>query len=92
MGCSEEFLLSLYEIMQKIRKFEQAAEQLLLEGKLPGFMHLYIGEEAIAAGIMAALNMVRILQNRVEFLGLIAHFLGKYPDRIFDTPISEEVI
>ncbi len=56
MKYSEEFLLSLYEIMQKIRKFEQAAEQLFLEGKLPGFIHLYIGEEAIAAGIMAALN------------------------------------
>jgi len=56
MEYSEEFLLSLYEIMQKIRKFEQAAEQLFLEGKLPGFIHLYIGEEAIATGIMAALN------------------------------------
>ncbi len=56
MKYSKNFLLSLYEMMQKIRKFEQAAEQLFLEGKLPGFIHLYIGEEAIATGIMAALN------------------------------------
>ncbi len=56
MKYSKKFLTSLYEVMQKIRKFEQAAEQLFLEGKLPGFIHLYIGEEAIAAGVMATLN------------------------------------
>lgn len=56
MDYSNNFLLTLYENMQKIRKFEQAAEQLFLEGKLPGFIHLYIGEEAIATGVIAALN------------------------------------
>ncbi|MBN2394831.1 MAG: thiamine pyrophosphate-dependent dehydrogenase E1 component subunit alpha [Candidatus Atribacteria bacterium] len=56
MRYSKNFLVSLYQTMQKIRKFEQSAEQLFLEGKLPGFIHLYIGEEAIATGVMAALN------------------------------------
>lgn len=56
MNYSKQFLISLYEMMQKIRKFEQAAEQLFLDGKIPGFIHLYIGEEAIAVGVMAALN------------------------------------
>ncbi len=56
MQYSKEFLISLLEMMQKIRKFEQAAEQFFLEGKIPGFIHLYIGEEAIAAGVMATLK------------------------------------
>lgn len=56
MKYSKKFLISLYQVMQKIRKFELAAEQLFLEGKIPGFIHLYIGEEAIATGVMAALD------------------------------------
>jgi pyruvate dehydrogenase E1 component alpha subunit len=45
-----------YETMVKIRKFEQAAEEKFLAGEIPGFVHLYIGEEAIAAGVMANLT------------------------------------
>ena len=56
MKYSKDFLISLYLVMQKIRRFELAAEQLFLEGKIPGFIHLYIGEEAIATGVMAALD------------------------------------
>jgi acetoin:2,6-dichlorophenolindophenol oxidoreductase subunit alpha len=49
-------LLKLYETMVRIRVFEQRAEQLFLEKKIPGFIHLYIGEEAIAAGIITQLR------------------------------------
>lgn len=42
--------------MVKIRCFETVAEKLFLEGELPGFLHLYTGEEAIATGIMANLG------------------------------------
>lgn len=56
MNYSRDFLLSLYRTMIKIRKFELKAEQLFLEGKLPGFIHLYIGEESIATGAMKNLN------------------------------------
>lgn len=53
---SKEFLLSLYRTMVRIRSFELKAEELFLQGKLPGFIHLYIGEEAIAVGAMANLR------------------------------------
>lgn len=53
---SKEFLLSLYRTMVRIRTFELKAEELFLQGKLPGFIHLYIGEEAIATGAMVNLR------------------------------------
>ncbi len=39
-----------------IRRFEERAEQAYTEGKIGGFLHLYIGEEAIAVGAMNALQ------------------------------------
>jgi pyruvate dehydrogenase E1 component alpha subunit len=42
--------------MVRIRVFEQRAEQLFLDKKIPGFIHLYIGEEAIAAGVITQLR------------------------------------
>ncbi|OIP12894.1 MAG: pyruvate dehydrogenase (acetyl-transferring) E1 component subunit alpha [Caldisericum sp. CG2_30_36_11] len=42
--------------MVRIRNFELKAEELFLQAKLPGFIHLYIGEEAIATGAMANLR------------------------------------
>jgi len=46
----------IYRSMIKIREFETNVERLFLDGKIPGFVHLYIGEEAIAAGVCAALR------------------------------------
>ncbi len=48
--------IKLYRTMVRIRVFETVTEKLFLEGKLPGFVHLYIGEEAIAAGVSASLR------------------------------------
>ena len=56
MDYSKEFLQGLYRTMVRIRAFDSRAEELFLEGKLPGFIHLYIGEEAIATGVMANLR------------------------------------
>ncbi len=56
MGYSKDFLQDLYRTMVRIRVFEKKAEELFLQGKLPGFIHLYIGEEAIASGAMANLK------------------------------------
>jgi pyruvate dehydrogenase E1 component alpha subunit len=42
--------------MLKIRKFEEKASDLFAEGKIPGFVHLYTGEEAVATGVCANLN------------------------------------
>lgn len=46
-------LLDLYRLMYRIRRFEERVERLFLAGKIPGFVHLYIGQEAVAAGVLA---------------------------------------
>ena len=56
MVYSKDFLLNLYKTMVRTRNFELMAEKLFLEGELPGFIHLYIGEEAIATGVIANLR------------------------------------
>lgn len=56
MEYPKDFLLNLYKTMVRIRNFEITAERLFLEGELPGFIHLYIGEEAIATGVIANLR------------------------------------
>ena len=42
-----------YRTMLRIRKFELTVEEHFKAGEIPGFLHLYIGEEAIATGVMA---------------------------------------
>jgi pyruvate dehydrogenase E1 component alpha subunit len=46
----------LYRQMLLIRRFEERAQQIYVEGKIGGFLHLYIGQEAIASGIMSLLR------------------------------------
>jgi TPP-dependent pyruvate/acetoin dehydrogenase alpha subunit len=53
---STELALALYERMIRIRAFEQKVQQLFKLGKLPGFVHLYIGEEAVAVGACSVLR------------------------------------
>lgn len=52
----KEKLLWMYKTMVKIRKFEEETGELFFGGEIPGFVHLYIGQEAIATGCMAALE------------------------------------
>src|ERR1043166_5390436 len=48
---SKETYLYWYELMQLIRQFEMMAEEKYkMEGKIRGFFHAYVGQEAIAAG------------------------------------------
>lgn len=53
---SKEQLLGAYRTMRTIRDFEQRLHTEFATGEIPGFVHLYAGEEAIAAGIMAHLD------------------------------------
>ena len=48
--------LDLFGRMSLIRRFEERAEEAYGRGKVGGFLHLYIGEEAIAVGAMAGLK------------------------------------
>jgi pyruvate dehydrogenase E1 component alpha subunit len=47
--------LELYSRMCLIRVFEERLQKLFSRGQLPGFVHLYIGEEAIAVGACSVL-------------------------------------
>ncbi|OGB93258.1 MAG: pyruvate dehydrogenase (acetyl-transferring) E1 component subunit alpha [candidate division NC10 bacterium RIFCSPLOWO2_12_FULL_66_18] len=49
-------LLEIYRKMVAVRVFEETAADLFLKGQLPGFLHSYIGEEAVAAGVCAHLT------------------------------------
>src|SRR2546428_537643 len=48
--------LELYRTMLTIRRFEERCNALFLQGKIPSTLHLYIGQEAVATGICAALR------------------------------------
>lgn len=49
-------LLSLYRQMLLIRRFEEKSAEMYALAKIAGFLHLYIGEEAVAVGAIAALR------------------------------------
>lgn len=49
-------LLDIYTRILRIRRFEEEVGRLFAQGQLPGFVHLYIGEEAVGAGLCAALR------------------------------------
>jgi len=53
---SKETYLYWYELMLLLRRFEEKAGQLYGMQKIRGFCHLYIGQEAVAAGCMTATN------------------------------------
>lgn len=53
---SKETYLFWYESMLLMRKFEEKAGQLYGQQKIKGFCHLYIGQEACAAGSVSALQ------------------------------------
>jgi pyruvate dehydrogenase E1 component alpha subunit len=56
MELTHEQLSEFLITMKRIRLFEERVANLFAEGRLPGFVHLYIGEEAVATGICAALK------------------------------------
>lgn len=51
-----EVIMDIYQRVLRIRRFEEAVGKLFKQGQLPGFVHLYIGEEAVGAGVCAALR------------------------------------
>jgi len=56
MDIPRETLLLMVERMLKVRHFEDRVKDLFAAGEMPGFVHLYLGEEAVAVGACAALN------------------------------------
>lgn len=46
----------IYITMNEIRFFEEKVHKIFSDGRIPGFVHLYVGEEAVATGVMSQLN------------------------------------
>jgi len=85
---SDERLLELYENMVEIRTFEDAAGKNFADGLIPGFVHLYAGEEAVGVGVCAHLtDRDYITSNHrghghciakgVDIPGMVAELMGK---------------
>ena len=55
-GIGKPELLAHYRTMQLIRLFEEKSGEMYMLGKIRGFLHLYIGEEAIAVGAVASMQ------------------------------------
>ena len=53
---SDDVLRDIHRRMVRIRVFETEAGRLAEAGKIPGALHLYVGEEAVAAGVMVHLS------------------------------------
>src|SRR5690554_3116128 len=56
MQLSREELVRAYSQMRRIREFEDVVHQAFSSGEIPGFVHLYAGEEASAVGVCAHLT------------------------------------
>lgn len=56
MKVSKEAMKDMYLRMVRIREFESKAQSLFADGKIPGFVHLYLGEEAVATGVCECLR------------------------------------
>lgn len=53
---SPELLLTYYKKLLELRLFEVKVQELYRNGRLPGFVHLYVGEEAVAVGVCSNLE------------------------------------
>ncbi|MSW81961.1 MAG: pyruvate dehydrogenase (acetyl-transferring) E1 component subunit alpha [Actinobacteria bacterium] len=74
--------------MVRIRMFEESAGKLVESGDMPGFLHLYVGQEAVAAGVMSVLDDVdqitsthrghgHAIAKGAEFRPMFAELYGK---------------
>src|SRR5688500_16627740 len=55
-GLDDDILVEALRVMLRIRIFEERCQKLFSQGRLPGFVDLYIGEEAVATGTCLALK------------------------------------
>ena len=69
-----EFLLDLYRQMYLMRRFEEEAAKAYTERKIGGFLHLYIGQEAVCTGAIAALEPADYVYTSYR---THAHYLAK---------------
>ena len=63
-------LKQMYETALTIRRFEEAAIEQYRQGNIYGYLHPYLGEEAIATGAIAAINPDDILSALTAGMGM----------------------
>ena len=87
---SRERLLDWYRQMYLIRRFEEVAAKAYTQRKIMGFCHLYIGQEAVAVGVSAALRPTdvvvggyrihgQVMARGVSARSIMAELFGKDP-------------
>lgn len=85
---SQEKAIWMYRTMQEIRQFEDRVHGLFSQGLLPGFIHLYAGEEASAVGVCANLTNKDLITSThrghghciakgCDIYGMMAEIFGK---------------
>lgn len=85
---TKEQLLTMYQRMMEIRTFEDVAGANFAAGMIPGFVHLYAGEEAVAVGVCSHLSDKDFITSThrghghciakgVEIPGMVAELMGK---------------
>ena len=77
MALSKKTLVHMFETMNRIRMFEQKLQEFFAAGEIPGFVHLYLGEEAVATGACAALTDADMITSTHRGHG---HLLAKGGD------------
>ena len=63
MEVNNDKLLWMYERMRVIREFEERVHEDFAAGRIPGFVHLYAGEEAVAVGVCVNLTDEDFITN-----------------------------
>src|SRR6266702_5553349 len=87
-AIDKSLLLKMYEQMLTIRRFEERAGKEFAAGKIPGFVHLYAGEEAVAVGVCAHLADADFITSHhrghghciakgVDINAMVAELLGR---------------
>ena len=71
----KDLFSDFYRNMVTIRNFELKVGKLFAAGRIPGFVHLYLGQEAIAVGVCANLNSRDFITSTHRGHG---HFQAKY--------------
>ncbi|WP_049027095.1 thiamine pyrophosphate-dependent enzyme, partial [Burkholderia cenocepacia] len=85
---SRDTLLDAYRLMRTIREFEERLHVEFATGEIPGFVHLYAGEEASAVGTMLHLGLDdyvatthrghgHCIAKGVDVHGMMAEIYGK---------------
>ena len=88
LPLSKDKLLRAYRMMKTIREFEERVHVEFATGDLPGFVHLYAGEEAAGAGIMMHLHQKDYISSThrghghciakgVDVKGMVAELYGR---------------